>query len=166
MFRVNIGFVIKKSPIAQLFTQYIKNTPEKSIVVNKTLLLCHLTYAVRRAGNISSFKVYVTTRMVKHLYDKKPAEEFDFISGCLHTIVKYPDEIYKNLNSKRGDVCLLKEIKGESYFCTIQVIEEGNENDIAGNYIAICFRLRKNKKENYLKKYRLLWSWKGGEPSS
>ena len=38
----------------------------------------------------------------KYLYDKKPAEEFDFIIDNLHQIVIYPDNIYKNKRPQTG----------------------------------------------------------------
>lgn len=155
-----------KPPLVKLFYQYVRNTPSKNIIVNKAILFCYLTYAVLEAGKFSSIKVYATSRMLKHLYDKKPAEEFDSILKHLHLIVRYPDHIYLNLDSKRGSICLLKQLKGEFYFCALESTNGDIDDNPPGNYVATCFRLRADKKENYLKKYRLVWSWKDGNSSS
>lgn len=98
-------------------------------------------------------RVYVSTRMLKHLYDSRPAEEFVSIIENLHTIVKYPDEIYENKTGKRGDFCFVKELKGERYIASIEITERKDKKI----FVATAFRLRK---ENYLKNYKLLWSWR------
>ncbi|MBU2545173.1 hypothetical protein KKC65_01805 [Patescibacteria group bacterium] len=92
----------------------------------------------------------------KTCYDKKPAEQYDFIIRNLHTIVKYPDSIYKNKDGKRGDFCLVKELKNKKYLCSI---EDKGMGEIS---IATAFRTD----DKYLGKYELLWSWKDGTPSS
>jgi len=124
--------------------------------LNKKILLCHLSYAVRRGVNLSSNNVYINTKVLKHIYDQKPAEQYDFIIQNLHKIVRYPDNIYKNRNGKRGDFCLVKELKNKKYLCSI---EDKNTREIN---IATVFRTD-NK---YLKKYEPLWSWRNGGSSS
>lgn len=151
----------KREVIPELFEQYIKDTPADTRVPAKTVFLCNLTNAVRNGIGFSSGKVYVTSRMTKHLYDHKPAEEFHFLINNIHTVVKYPDHIYKNKDSKRGDYLFFKVLKGNSYLCSIEITS--SEDDLTENYVATAFRMRK---ESYLKSYELLWSWKGGNPSS
>lgn len=148
-----------EKPLEKLFKKYIKNTKAQVIVGNAEILICNLTTDIKNIGSFPSLRVYANTRMLKHLYDKKPAEEFHFIVKNLDTIVSYPDHLYQNLNSKRGDFGIVKKIEGEFYFCSI----EKSKNK---NFVSTCFRLRKKKKENYLKSYKLLWSWKGDKPSS
>ena len=48
--------------------------------------------------DLSCNKVYLNTRVLKHLYDKRPAEEFDLMIETLIDVVKYPNKIYKNKN--------------------------------------------------------------------
>jgi len=86
----------RRKVLAELYEKYIYGTLPKENVINKTTLLCHLTWAVARATNSKVMKVYVSTRMLKHLYDSRPAEEFIFVVEHLHTIVRYPDQIYEN----------------------------------------------------------------------
>ncbi len=147
---------MKFNPLQNLHEKYIKGTEKEAIVVNKKILLCHLSYAVRRGANLSSNNIYINTKVLKHIYDQKPAEQYDFIIQNLHKIVRYPDNIYKNRNGKRGDFCLVKELKNKKYLCSI---EDKNTREIN---IATAFRTD-NK---YLKKYELLWSWRNGGSSS
>lgn len=142
--------------LQNIHEKYIKGTEKESFVASKKILLCYLTYAVKRRGNLSSNNVYVSTKMLKHIYDKKPAEQYDFIVQNLYTIVRYPDWIYRNRSGKRGDFCLVKELKNKKYLCSI---EDRNIKEIN---IATVFRTD----DKYLKKYELLWSWKDGIPSS
>jgi hypothetical protein len=73
-----------------------------------------------------------------------------------HKTVKYPDEIYKNKNPKRGDYCFIKKIKEKKYLSSLEISNDGIS-------VVTVFRLNK---ESYLNDYELLWSWRDGEPSS
>ena len=150
----------RRGVILELFEKHIKNTKEKEIVALECVYICRLTYTVFRILGFEDSKVHLNTKVLKHLYDKKPAEEFDFIVRNLHKIIKYPDRIYKNKTSKRGDYCLVKKIEDFSYLCSVEFTEDGEEMKII---VVTAFRVRD---EAYLKKYELLWSWKGGNPSS
>jgi len=152
--------------ISELFEEYIKNTPKGADVVNKTTFLCRLTKAVKEAGEFPTTKVYIKTRVIKHLYDKKTAEEFFFIVENLHKIAKYPDHIYINKGSKRGDFAFLKRLKGKICFCSLEIIEK-KEEKFQGNYIVTTYDLRTEEKaKRYLKNYKPLWSWRDDTPSS
>lgn len=62
--------------LKEFFHKYIENTPEKAVVADKKLFLCLLTLAVSQGVDINCARnVYITTQALKHLYDKKPAEE-------------------------------------------------------------------------------------------
>lgn len=150
----------RRGVILELFEKHIKNTKEKEIVVLESVYICRLTYSVLSILGFNDSKVHINTKVLKHLYDKKPAEEFDFIVNNLHTIVKYPDCVYKNKTSKRGDFCLVKKIKDFNYLCSVEFSKDDEEMKVC---IVTVFRVRD---EAYLKKYELLWSWKGGNPSS
>lgn len=152
--------------LQEFFKKYIKDSPEKAVVADRKMLLCHLTKAVMEGINIdnSAKNIYVTSRCVKHLFDKKPAEEFFFIINHLHKIVKYPDKIYKNRNGKRGNFCFVKKMGNEKYICAIEILETnliGENLNIKEITIATAFRLRNEK---YIKNYTLLWDWGNGNP--
>ncbi len=164
--------------LKELFKKHIRNTPEKSIVIDRKIFLCNLTNAVSKGIKVddSIKSVYITSRCIKHLYDKKPAEEFDFILNHISEIAKYPDKIYKNKVSKRGEFCFIKRMGNEEYFCTIEILEIppaicgvaelgiselGLNSAIKEIQIATAFRLRDKK---YIKNYTLLWDWGTGNP--
>lgn len=150
--------------IPNLVEQYIKGTEAQAIVPLVTTFLCHLTMAVIRGVNLEYQKVYISTRVIKHMYDQKPAEEFEYLSNHIHKIVKYPDEIYQNRDSKRGDYGFVKKHGKNQYFCSIEkienIVEDGGANGLC---VVTAFRLRKS---SYLNNYKLLWSWRGDIPSS
>ena len=139
-----------------IFKKHIEGTEEKAVVAEIILHLTNLTLIVAKVAGLSDIKVYITSRVLKHLYDKKPAEEFQFILNHLIEIVKYPKYIYRNKGSKRGSICVVTEIKNKSYLCSIEVV-------INKNYIVTVFRIRDS---SYLKNYEILWSRKDGSPSS
>lgn len=147
----------KNNKIVQnLFEKHIRGTAAKAVVEDVNVFLCHLTFAVAKENQFSP-NVYLNTRVLKHIYDKKPAEEFDCIVFYLDKIVRFPDHIYKNKNPKRGDYIFIKKIGSDIYLCSLQEILEDGFN------VVTAFRLRK---ENYLKSYDFLWSWRGGDSSS
>lgn len=156
---------LESMSLVKIHKQYIKGTKPKAPVVESTILLCNLTIAVFKTDYFKSLKVHINTIVLKHLYDKKPAEEYEFIIHNLFTIVKYPNHLYRNKTAKRGEIVFVKEIEGNNYLCSIETMTfthtDGSTEEI--NHIATAFRVRD---ENYLKGYELLWSWKGGNPSS
>lgn len=152
--------------LKEFFKKYIENTAEKVTVADRKICLCCLTKAVTRGIDIdySMKNVYISTRCLKHLFDKKPAEEFLFIIDHLHEVVKFPDEIYKNKKGKRGEFCLIKKIGSEKYLCSIEIVSINRDEEIGETseiQIATAFRLRDDK---YIKNYTLLWDWGNGNP--
>jgi hypothetical protein len=150
----------RKDVLRELFEVHIQNTPPGAAVVEKTVFLCGLTNAVAHGLDKQSPKIYATSRFLKHLYDKKPAEEFDFILDHLHQVVTYPETIFRNKAGKRGDWCLTRTIGNATYLASLEM-NSNSENP--GLYVATAFRVRDAK---YLDGYELLWSWRSDRPSS
>lgn len=151
-----------------LYNKHVKGTIEKAPVENGIVLVCKLTNVVKIVINCADPKVYCTSRMLKHMYDSKPAEEFHFLVENMEKIVKYPDKIYKNKKSKRGGFCFVKKINNDLYICPIEIVENYEVDNLPtesplGIYIATSFRVRKVR---YLDSYELIWSWKDDRPSS
>ena len=163
--------------LKEFFQKYIENTTEKAVVADKKFFLCPLTLAVSQGVNINCTRhVYVTTQALKHLFDKKPAEEFLFIISHLREIVRYPNKIYQNRKEKRGEFCFVKRIGDSEYFCSIETVkippaifgeavfgvsELGTTEEKEEIQIVTAFRLRDDK---YIKNYTLLWDWGNGNP--
>lgn len=143
--------------VSELYDKYIKGTEEKAIVVEQKVLFCHLTMAVFRGCDIGTRKVHINTRVIKHLFDKKPAEEFHAIVTNAYVIVRYPDEVYTNRSGKRGDICFVKKVKDKKYLCSLEILKVDRDNqEFIEAHIVTIFRVRTN---DYLKKYELLWKW-------
>lgn len=145
--------------LQNLHDKNIKGTEPGALVSDKIVLLCNLTFTVQKNLKLPK-RAYINTKVLKHLYDKRPARQYDFTICNLHKLVKYPDRIYQNKDSKRGGYCFVKIIKGRLSFASIEVKRE-NKND---EYVFIVTSY--DISEKYLKNYELLWSWKDGEPSS
>lgn len=147
---------MKREILKNFFERYIQGTPEKAIVLDRKIFLCHLTNEVSNVLEIDGRAggVYITSRCLKHLFDKKPAEEFMFLLDHLHEVAKYPDMIFCNKDGKRGGYCLVKKIGSAEYLCSIEVATDEIQ-------IATAFRLRDEK---YIKNYTLLWDWGNGNP--
>jgi len=169
---------MNQETLINFFNKYIKDTPEKAVVLDQKMFLCRLTVAVQKGIGLSESirGVYVTLRCIKHLFDKKPAEEFMFLLGNLHKVVKHPNKIYENKNSKRGGYCFVKRIGDAEYFCSIGVVKIpttvfgeavfgvskfGAEKEVEEIQVATAFRLRDHK---YLKNYTFLLDWGNGNP--
>ena len=106
--------------IPYVFKKYVKGTAKKAPVQLLQVFLCHLTVAVMKGVGIPCSKVYITTRVIKHIYDKRPAEEFDYCIETALSVVKYPSKIYKNKSGKRGSFCFVKEVKNSLCFVSIE----------------------------------------------
>ncbi len=152
---------MRKISLTKLHKLYIQGTEEKAPIILQTTFLCSVTNEVIKAINLKTQKVHVTTKMLKHLYDAKPAEEYEFILRNLVSIVRFPDKIYENKGGKRGQVCFIKKIKSKNYFCSFEATQVTiNENNTENmNFVVTAFRIRR---KGYLKNYKLLWDRKGG----
>jgi hypothetical protein len=144
-----------------LYKQYVHGTERKAAVQLVTGLLCHLTVAVVKGIESNCNKVYINTRVIKHVYDKRPAQEFDFLIESAHAIVKYPDKVYKNKGEKRGSFCFVKKIKNENWLVSIETMQVEQENSHCE--VVTFFRVAD---DDYLNSYTLLWEWEGGNPPS
>ena len=141
--------------LIDIIEKYIRLSPEKSVV---KFLKIRLTDFVHE-GKVH--RVFVSTRSLKHVYDKRPAEEFDRCVLTINEILDKPLEIYDNTSKegKRGSILLSYSDKHkQKYLCVLE------KEDMGNNYnVVTFFRLRK---ENYLKSYKLIWSQEDGEPLS
>lgn len=153
---------MSKKVIPELYEKYVKGTEKQAIVQDVQVILCNLTYAVNSGMGVLCNRVYISTRVLKHIYDKRPAEEFDFLLENVHSVVKYPKQIYLNKSGKKGNFCFVSDLKNKKYICSIEVKKDENDNH-SHCEIVTFFRIQK---ENYLENYELLWEWKGGKPSS
>ncbi len=146
----------------ELFEKYVRGTEKQAVVQNLLVLLCSMTSAVQSGSGMKCKRVYISTRVIKHVYDKRAAEEFDFLITNIHLILKYPDRLYKNRDAKKGDFCFVKKLGNALYFASVEVMKDPTGEHTHCEVITF-FRVQK---DSYLSSYELLWEWKVGKPSS
>lgn len=158
------------SVILGVVKQHIRGTEKKAPVIQITILVCNITNKVKIALEFPTVRIYITTKVLKHMYDKRTAQEFDFITENLPKIIKTPDKIYMNIRGKTGDYCFLKTFNNDFYFCILETKSEKNPDDgeVGMNYIVSTYKLNEDeeKRNRYLESYKLLWSWEGDNPPS
>lgn len=149
-----------RSNIERIFEQHIKGTDKQAIVREMTIKFCTLTREVQRVCDFPTTSVHITTKVIKKNYDKRTAEENDFLLKKGWQIVYMPNKIYKNKNAKRGDFIFIRQINNKLYLASIEL---SNYAESPILYVVSLFRVQK---DSYLNSYELIWSWKGGGPSS
>ncbi|MDP3697505.1 MAG: hypothetical protein Q8R55_05830 [Candidatus Taylorbacteria bacterium] len=135
----------------ELHKKYVRGTDEGVLVKEIRALVCHLNKYVLKILEITDHKVYIKTRVLKHLYDKRNAQEYDLILENLHLIIKKPDKIYENKNEKRGEFCFYKIVKNKGILCPIE------KNVDNGGFDIVTAFSGKNL-ENYLKNFKELFN--------
>lgn len=146
--------------ITSLHKKFIQNTIRNGIVKECTVYMCAVRKIIRTHCSIRSKKVFITSLALKHMYDKRPAIEYDFLLKNLAKIVRNPDFVRKNSVSKRGSYCFVKRIRRVMYTVSLEDnVVYKNENC---SFIVTAFKTDRN----YLKKFPLIWSRRDGNPSS
>jgi hypothetical protein len=141
--------------VQKLFKKYIKFTDKGAFVENVKVLVGRLPDLGIEVGIFFGGAVFISSKVIKHTYDKRPAQEFDILLKNLRAIIRFPDRLYRNKSGKRGSFCTVKQINETLCFCAI-------ENTQMGFEMVTFFKIE----ESYLKDYELLWEWKDGTPSS
>lgn len=120
-----------------------------------------LPHKLKSKVHAKDLRVYVTTKSLKHMYDVRLAQEFDFVVDKMEWALTQPHRIYKNKEGKTGDICFYVEFENSAYFYILDIKADGI-------YIVSAYSLSKveEKRKNYLSGYKLLWSWKVDLPSS
>lgn len=152
---------MSKGYIELIFTKYIQRTPKGAIVRDMTIKLSSLTHEVRHSINFLTSSVHITTKVIKKNYDKRPAEENDFMLHHGWRILRNPDSIYLNKDGKRADYVFTKRLYRQTYMAAVEVSDHAEAPML---YVVSMYRLP--KPDNYLRSYELIWSRKGGRPSS
>ncbi len=145
--------------LVKLHKKHIRGSKQGALVKEYTIHICSLTNAVSSGCSIPRAKVYATSRMLKHLYDKRPGSEYDFLIYHLPQIVKFADRVLRNSSAKRGSFIFVKQIEDTLYMASLE------ESEINGEYclmVATAYHVE----EIYLEKFSILWSWGDGSSPS
>jgi len=111
----------KCKSISALHEKYIKGTSKEEIIQIKTMFVCNLTHVVKSELKLSGHKAYITSKCLKHLYDKRTAEFYDFLLENIVNVVEQPEQIYKNKDGKRGNLIFLKTIRGVKLIVSVEI---------------------------------------------
>ena len=167
------GEEVKK--LRDLHKLYVKNTDQKSPIVLERALVGSLSNAVKEVLNgqheeeFNTRKVYISTKVMKHLYDKRTAQAYDAILTNIPLLIRHPQDIYLNKKDREGDYAFTCEMEvvdyegnksQEVYFCSLQIYEK--EMDIVTVFVFTSER----KLKNYLNQCTHIWNWRGDSPSS
>ena len=151
---------MQKNALRKIFEKHVYQTPEKEVVFVVKNTVGRLPAPIRKLVGHSLAKVHISTRTLKHLYDKRSAEEFDLIIDNLELIIENPDACYRNRSGKRGNFCIVKNMNGTPHLVLIEIVASENKRELQ---IATAFRARYRR---YLKHYELLWGRRGDNHSS
>lgn len=151
---------MSKNKIEKIFKTHVHGTFEAVIVRDALVVAGLLPNVLLEKLNVVSPRVYLATRVIKHLYDRRPAEEFDFLLENISDIIVHPDILYKNKCDKRGQFCLMKQLEDRQYFISLELVDGVHGKEVQ---IVTAFRVRSAP---YLKEYNLLWSRRDGETHS
>ncbi len=69
----------KTNNLERIHQKTIQYTIPNTLVKQQTLIICILTEKIANILSVQKQKIYITTKCLKHLYDKKPAAIYDFI---------------------------------------------------------------------------------------
>lgn len=167
------GEEVKK--LRDLHKLYVKNTDQKAPIVPERALAGYLSNAVKKILNgqqkeeFSVRKVYISTKVMKHLYDKRTARAYDAILTNIPLLIRRPQDIYFNIKDREGDYAFTRAIEvvdyegnksQEVYFCSLQAYKK--ELDVVTVFIFTSER----KLKNYLNQCTHIWNWRGDSPSS
>lgn len=150
-----------RKKLSDTIERFIKNTPRKGYVKELRIKISKLPKRFKSKTEAQDLRVYITTKSLKHMYDIRLAQEFDFIIANIEAVITNPHRIYKNKEGKTGSVCLYIKLQENFYFYILDAKPDGL-------YVVSAYRLSEIevKRKNYLASYKLLWSWKGDLPSS
>ena len=151
---------MQKNALRKMFEKYVRRTPREAAVFKSNIDIARISPEIADSLNTHERNVSISTRSLKHLYDKKPAEEFDAILDNLAVVIENPDTLYKNKDHMRGNYCITKYIGGVAYLVSLEIPQQNAAKTIQ---VVTSFRVRDSQ---YLEHYDLLRSWRDGAHSS
>lgn len=152
----------------KVFQRDILGTAPEAYITLANVFVCHIptsTHALLRGNKeFSHPRVYISTKSMKHGYDKRPTFTEDNIDEVCKAL-KDPDIIARNeiwkdgrMVEKRGDFIFFRRLGRRAKFlgCPIEVIEHN------GDGVLFCVSFFPSD-ENYIAKFPTLWDREGGE---
>ncbi len=152
---------MEEHKLQQIHDQFIKNQPDGAAVILEIFTLANLTEQVQQHLGLSVGKVHIKTKILKHMYERRPASIYDFLLMHLSEIIRFPERIYQNQEAKKGQFIFAKQFPEGLFMASI----ETNAHPETGQEIHVLITAFKVE-QRYLNKYKLIWSWEDGDASS
>ncbi len=138
--------------IFRFYERYVRWTDRGASVGNATLHVGDLDEALRGFLTSGDGGIFLHARALKHVYDKRPAQECDACLSHLSETATIPDLVYEDQRGKRGNYCFVKKLEGDQYLCVLERVGIALE-------VVTFFVIREEK---YLARRKLLWSREDG----
>jgi len=135
----------------RLDKKYIRLTSKHAAIIIKKILLCTIDKKVVESAQLKTHKLHISTRVMKHVYDKRPAQEYDTALNNLESAMESPDFIFENKQGKRGSMCFVTRLGDKLLWCPVEESIDENNHPILE---VVTFFLAQYK---YAKNYKLLW---------
>lgn len=107
--------MLTRNRLPYFHQQYIAHTGYKAPVSDNAFYVTRLTAYQIQAFEAASDVVLISTRALKHMYDKRTAREYDLIITNLNIIMREPDVIVTNPNIT-VHLVLLKSLRTKTTF--------------------------------------------------
>ena len=155
---------MEETNLLKLHKQYIEGTRPKEYVKVFDVLAGQITSEVKKSINIKNPKVYLTSKVMKHIYDRHCHDKgqdhvYLFLLENIHLIIKRPDLIRENRDSrkKRGEFVFIADIEGELYACPMEKESVRKGKKLKGRLsVVTAFKLK--RKGRYLIDTKILFS--------
>ncbi len=133
---------------------YIKGKKPGEYVTEKVVTICQIKNNIRILLKLPLLKVYISTKVLKHIYEQRPDYEYELILQNLDEVLTEPDAIYQNAKSKRGTFIFKKNLNKNVLMASIEVVKQKKgKKEIGIPYIVTAFSPR----EGYFKKFRKIF---------
>ncbi len=147
----------------RVFKEQIFETPLAEHVPAGVVFVCQadpaLCLVLRLEKSSSNVRFYISTKSMKHAYDRRPQFTTDSIHD-VYTALKNPLAILKNSPNKRGDFVFVAQSNaraGKFIACPVEVVT------INGTQALMCVTFFPAKSMSYFAKFPTLWDREVGE---
>jgi hypothetical protein len=143
----------------RIFIAHILNTPYEARIILRNILVCSISDKLyNHLCNVRDFSVpdiYISTRSLKHVYDKRPSVAIEYLD-ILYDALSQPDLILFGKSSGKADFIFCKKLREDKWLvCPIGISYKKNKRFL------FCFTFFPAR-QNYIKKSAILWSREDG----
>ncbi|MCK9415153.1 MAG: hypothetical protein WCR68_01235, partial [Candidatus Dojkabacteria bacterium] len=113
----------RKKRLLNISKNHILNTTPKAGIKKIDISVGILSYRSAKLCDIKNRTVYITTWVLKHIYDRH-FEIYDIVVKNLYLIISSPDTIYWNKKHRRGQYLFYKSINNVSILLVLEEMKK------------------------------------------